>query len=160
MSNIKSIEGDFSGSLASYALVVSRFNSYIVDSLEAGAIDALQRNGVADSGITIIRVPGALEIPQAVKKAGKSGTFDAIIALGAVIRGSTYHFEVVANESARSLADLSMSLGMPVINGVLTVDTIEQAIERAGTKAGNKGAYAADAAMEMVSLMRRLDSLS
>ena len=160
MSKIKSISGDFAGTAASYALVVSRFNSYIVDSLEAGAIDALQRHGVAEAGITVIRVPGALELPLAVKKAAQSGAFDAVIALGAVIRGSTYHFEIVSNESARCLGDLSLELTMPVINGVLTVDTIEQAIERAGTKAGNKGADAAIAAIEMVSLMRRLDTHS
>jgi len=102
-------------------------------------------------------VPGALEIPLAVKTALDSGDYDAVIALGAVIRGSTYHFEIVANESARCLSNLALESSMPVINGVLTVDTIEQAIERAGTKAGNKGADAAVAAMEMVSLMRKLD---
>lgn len=160
MSNRKIIEGDISGPMANYALVVSRFNSYINDSLEAGAIDALQRHGVADANITLIKVPGALEIPLAVKKAAVSTSFDAIIALGSVIRGSTYHFEIVANESARCLADLSLEFDIPVINGILTVDTIEQAIERAGTKAGNKGADAAMAAMEMVNLMRQLDSRS
>ena len=158
MSSNKPIEGDLTGAIANYALVVSRFNSYIVDSLEAGAIDALNRHGVTDTNITILRVPGALEIPLAVKKAAASGSFDAIIALGAVIRGSTYHFEIVSNESARCLSDLSLELDLPVINGVLTVDTIEQAIERAGTKAGNKGADAALAAMEMVNLVRELDS--
>jgi len=105
-------------------------------------------------------VPGALELPLAAKKAADSGAFDAVIALGAVIRGSTYHFEIVSNESARGLADIAQATGLPVINGVLTVDTIEQAIERAGTKAGNKGGDAALAAMEMVSLMRKLETLS
>ena len=160
MSKVKTIEGDFAGAVANFALVVSRFNSYIVDSLEAGAVDALQSHGVTESSITVIRVPGALEIPLAAKKAAESGVFDAVIAIGAVIRGSTYHFEVVANECSRNLSDLSLQLDLPVINGVLTVDTIEQAIERAGTKAGNKGAEAAMAAMEMVSLMRRLSSQS
>jgi len=158
MSNIKNIEGDFSGAVASYALVVSRFNSYVVDSLEAGAIDALQRHGVSPSNITVMRVPGALELPLAVKNAAESGSFDAVIALGAVIRGSTYHFEIVANESARCLSEIALSTGVPVINGVLTVDTIEQAIERAGTKAGNKGADAGVAAMEMVSLLRKMNA--
>ena len=156
---MKTITGEFAGTVANYALVVSRFNSYIVDSLEAGAVDALKKHGVSAASITVIRVPGALEIPLAVKTAAASGNFDAVIALGAVIRGSTYHFEIVANESARCLSDLALSLDMPVINGVLTVDTIEQAIERAGTKAGNKGADAAVAAMEMVSLMRKLGTL-
>lgn len=160
MSNIKTLTGDFTGAVASYALVVSRFNSYVVDGLEAGAIDALRRHGVGEANITVIRVPGALEIPLAVKKAGESGAFDAVIALGAVIRGATYHFEIVANESARALTDLGQVLGLPVINGILTVDTIEQAVERAGTKAGNKGADAAVSALEMVSLMRKLGALS
>lgn len=160
MSKVKIIEGDFAGSVANYAVVVARFNSYIVDSLESGAIDALKRHGVSEASITVIKVPGAFEIPFAVKKAGESGAFDAIIALGAVIRGSTPHFDFVAGECSSGLADLSLSLGKPVINGVLTVDTIEQAIERAGTKAGNKGADAAISAIEMVSLARKLDSLA
>jgi 6,7-dimethyl-8-ribityllumazine synthase len=157
---VKILSGEFAGTIANYALVVSRFNSYIVDSLESGAIAALRQHGVGDANITVIRVPGALELPLAAKKAADSGAFDAVIALGAVIRGSTYHFEIVSNESARGLADIAQATGLPVINGVLTVDTIEQAIERAGTKAGNKGADAALAAMEMVSLMRKLETLS
>ena len=159
MSKMKTITGDFTGAVANYAIVVTRFNSFVVDSLEAGAIDALQRHGVSEANITVIRVPGALEIPLAVKKAAESGAFNAIIALGAVIRGSTYHFEIVAGESASSLSSLSLAHGIPVINGILTVDTIEQAIERAGTKAGNKGADAAVGAMEMVSLSRKLEAL-
>ena len=160
MRTVKTLSGEFAGTVANFALVVSRFNSYIVDSLEAGAIETLQQHGVAGANITVIRVPGALEIPLAVKTALDSATFDAVIALGAVIRGATYHFEIVANESARCLSDLALASKTPVINGVLTVETIEQAIERAGTKAGNKGADAAVAAMEMVSLMRKLDTLS
>jgi len=159
MSKMKTITGDFTGAVANYALVVSRFNSFVVDSLESGAIDALQRHGVGEANITVIRVPGALEIPLAVKKAAESGAFNAIIALGAVIRGSTYHFEIVAGESASSLSTLALEHGLPVINGILTVDTIEQAIERAGTKAGNKGADAAVSALEMVSLSRKLEAL-
>jgi len=160
MTNIKTIEGDFSGTVANFALVISRFNSYIVDSLEAGAVDALQSHGVSEAGITLIRVPGALEIPLAAKKAAESGDFDAVIALGAVIRGDTYHFEIVSNECSRNLSDLSLQLGLPVINGVLTVENIEQAIERADIKASNKGADAAMAAMDMVSLMRKLGTQS
>ena len=158
MSTDKPIEGELTGAIANYAVVVSRFNSNIVDSLEAGAVDALKRHGVTDANISVFRVPGALEIPLAVKKATASGSFDAVIALGAVIRGSTYHFEIVSNESARCLSDLALKLDMPVINGVLTVDNVEQATERAGTKAGNKGADAALAAMEMVNLVRELNS--
>ena len=157
---MKILAGEFAGTVANFALVVSRFNSYIVDSLEAGAIEALKKHGVADANITIIRVPGALEIPLAARSALAANTFDAVIALGAVIRGATYHFEIVSNESARSLSDLALAHDTPVINGILTVDTIEQAIERAGTKAGNKGADAAVAAMEMVSLKRKLDALT
>jgi len=157
---MKILAGEFAGTVANFALVVSRFNSYIVDSLEAGAIEALKKHGVADANITIIRVPGALEIPLAARSTLAANTFDAVIALGAVIRGATYHFEIVSNESARSLSDLALAHDTPVINGILTVDTIEQAIERAGTKAGNKGADAAVAAMEMVSLKRKLDALT
>jgi 6,7-dimethyl-8-ribityllumazine synthase len=157
---VKTLVGEFAGTVANFVLVVSRFNSYIVDSLEAGALEALRKHGVADANITVIRVPGALEIPLAAKSALVSNAFDAVIALGAVIRGATYHFEIVSNESARCLSDLALAHDTPVINGVLTVDTIEQAIERAGTKAGNKGAEAAVAAMEMVSLKRKLDALS
>ena len=160
MSKTRTISGEYAGAVANIALVVSRFNSYVVDALEAAAVKTLKSHGVPDSGITIIRVPGALEIPLAVKTAGESGTFDAIIALGAVIRGDTYHFEIVANESARGLADLALRLGLPVINGVLTVDTVEQAAARAKKKGDNKGTDAAVAALEMISLMARLKGLS
>ena len=141
---------------ARIAIVAARFNHFIVDHLESGCLDALRRHGVQDSGITIARVPGAFEMPVAVKKMAASGKYDAVIALGAVIRGSTPHFDHVAGVCSRGLAGAASETGVPVIFGVLTVDTIEQAIERAGTKAGNKGAEAAVTAIEMISLLRGL----
>lgn len=158
MSNIKIIEGEFSGATANFALVMARFNGFIVDSLLSGAVDTLRRHGVTEKNITIIKVPGSYELPLAVKKAARSGSYDAIIALGAVIRGATPHFEYVAGECARGLARVSLDLDIPVAFGVLTVDTIEQAIERAGTKNANKGANAAMSALEMVNVMRKLDN--
>jgi 6,7-dimethyl-8-ribityllumazine synthase len=154
--DIETIEGDFQGASGRYAIVVARFNSFLVESLVDGAIDALKRHGIADSEIRIIRVPGAFEIPLVVDKLAASGAHDAIIALGAVIRGSTPHFDIVAGESASGLSRSMQRHGVPVINGILTTDTIEQTIERAGTKAGNKGAEAALGAIEMVSLMKKL----
>jgi 6,7-dimethyl-8-ribityllumazine synthase len=156
MSNIKTIEGDFSVHGARFGLLVSRFNSYIVESLEKGAIDTLLRHGVALKDLQIVRVPGAFEIPLAAQQMAQSKQFDAIIALGAVIRGSTPHFDYVAGECSKGLATVSMQFNIPVGFGVLTVDTIEQAIERAGTKAGNKGVDAALSAMEMVSVLRKI----
>ncbi len=153
----KIIEGDFAGTPnANFAIVAARFNSFIVDSLQAGAIDALTRHGVSDKNITVIKVPGAFELPLVAKKAAASGKYDAIIALGAVIRGSTPHFDYVAGECAKGIGQVAMTHDLPVIFGVLTTDTIEQAIERAGTKAGNKGADAAMSALELVSLLRKL----
>jgi len=157
MSNIKTIEGDFKSGSASYAIVVARFNSFIVDSLLDGAIDALNRHGVADSAITVVKVPGAFELPLAVKQIADSEKYAAVIALGAVIRGGTPHFEYVAGECVKGLSHVSLDSNLPIAFGVLTVDTIEQAIERAGTKAGNKGAEAAMTAMEMVSLLAKLE---
>ena len=156
MSNIKTIEGDFGGASANYAIVVSRFNEFIVNSLEDGAINCLKRHGVSDNAITVIKVPGAFELPLAAQKAAQTEQFDAILALGAVIKGSTPHFDYVCTECSRGLNQVSLEFDIPVAFGVLTVDTIEQAIERAGTKAGNKGADAAMTAMEMVSLARQL----
>ncbi len=158
MTNIRTIEGDFSASNATFAIVVARFNSFIVDSLQAGAIDTLVRHGVSEKNITIIKVPGAFELPMIAKQAAVSGKFSAIIALGAVIRGSTPHFDYVAGECAKGLGQVGMNHDLPVVFGVLTVDTIEQAIERAGTKAGNKGAAAAMTAIELCSLLRKLQS--
>lgn len=139
-----------------YALVVGRFNSFVVESLLSGAIDALKRHGVKDEDITIIRAPGAFEIPLVVKKVAEMKQFDAIVTLGAVIRGGTPHFEYVAGECVKGIGSLSLEYGIPVAFGVLTVDSIEQAIERSGTKAGNKGAEAAMSAFEMVSLFKQL----
>ncbi len=141
---------------AKFALVASRFNHFIVDRLVDGATDALVRHGAADADITLVHVPGAWELPLIAKRLATSKRFDAIVALGAVIRGSTAHFDFVAGEAAKGLAGVMQATSVPIIFGVLTTDTIEQAIERAGTKAGNKGAEAALCAIEMVSLGRAL----
>jgi 6,7-dimethyl-8-ribityllumazine synthase len=156
MDNIETIEGDFSAVTGRYAIVVARFNSFLVESLVDGAVDTLKRHGIGESDIQIYRVPGAFEIPLVVDKLAAAGGHDAIIALGAVIRGSTPHFDIVAGESASGLSRSMLRHGMPIINGILTTDTIEQTIERAGTKAGNKGAEAAMGAIEMVSLMNKI----
>ena len=136
--------------------MVARFNSFVVESLLSGAIDALVRQGVAESNIEVIRVPGAFELPLAVKQVAQKRKPDAIIALGAVIRGGTPHFDYVAGECTKGVASVMLDTDIPVSFGVLTTDTIEQAIERSGTKAGNKGAEAAIGALEMVSLIRNL----
>ena len=151
------IEGDFAPQEAKYGIVVARFNSFIVESLLAGAIDALKRHGaVKEEDIDVVRVPGAYELPLAAQAMAANGDYDAIIALGAVIRGSTPHFDYAAGEASKGLANVGLSHELPIIFGVLTTDTIEQAIERAGTKAGNKGAEAALSALEMVSLLRKI----
>lgn len=156
MSKIKEYEGRMTVKGARFALLVSRFNSFVVDSLLAGAIDTLKRHGAEAEDLHVIRVPGAFEMPLAAKRLAAQGRYDAIIALGAVIRGGTPHFEYVAGECTRGLAQVGMQHDLPVAFGVLTVDTIEQAIERAGTKAGNKGVEAALSAIEMVDLLREL----
>lgn len=156
MDNIKVIEGDFRQAQGRYAIAVARFNAFVVESLLSGAIDTLRRHGIKDEDITIIRVPGAHELPVAVQRLARSGNFDAIVALGAVIRGGTPHFDYVAGECAKGLGHIGLQNDMPVMFGVLTVDSIEQAIERSGTKAGNKGAEAAMGAIEMVSLLKQL----
>lgn len=157
MADINKIDGDLVVSKAKIAIVAGRFNGFIVDSLLAAALDTLQRAGIASGDITVSHVPGALEIPLVVQQYAQSGKFDAIIAVGAVIRGATPHFDFVAAQNARCLSSLALQHSLPVINAVLTTDTIEQAIERAGTKAGNKGADAAMAAMEMISLLRKIN---
>lgn len=141
---------------ASIAVLCSRFNHFIVDQLEAGCLDVLERHATVPATITVVRAPGAFELPVVARKLATSGRYDAVIALGAVIRGSTAHFEHVAGGAARGIASVASETGVPVVFGVLTVDTIEQAIERAGTKAGNKGGEAAAVALEMISLMRQL----
>ena len=158
MNQLKTFEGHFNVKGARFALVCSRFNSFIVDALEGGAIDALIRHGAKESDIHVVKAPGAYELPLAVQKVAATGRYDAIIALGAVIRGSTPHFDHVAGECVKGLSSVSLQHGIPVAFGVLTVDTIEQAIERAGTKAGNKGAEAALSAMEMVQVLRGLSA--
>lgn len=158
MSEIKVIEGDMLVRDARFALVVSRFNSFVVDSLLSGAVDTLRRHGANDADIHVVKVPGAFEMPLVAARLAGSKNYDAIIAIGAVIRGGTPHFEYVAGGCTKGLAAVSMQHDIPIAFGVLTVDSIEQAIERAGTKAGNKGADAAQSAIEMVSLLRRLGS--
>lgn len=158
----KEIRTSFEGNLVAspgtrIALVAGRFNSFIVEHLVSGATDALQRHGVAAGRITTVRVPGAWEIPAVCTRLARSGKFDAVVALGAVIRGGTPHFDYVASEVSKGVAAAAAETGVPVAFGVLTTDTIEQAIERAGTKAGNKGADAALAALEMIDLYRQLD---
>jgi 6,7-dimethyl-8-ribityllumazine synthase len=156
---MKVIEGNVPAPAAKIVIVISRFNSFINESLLDGAIDALKRFGqVSDDNITVVRVPGAVELPLIAKRVAASKKFDAIIALGTVIRGGTPHFEFVAGECNKGLAQVSMEYDIPVAFGVLTTDTIEQAIERAGTKAGNKGAEAALSALEMVNVLHQLDA--
>ena len=156
MTDIKIIEGTFTSGKGNYSIVVGRWNSFVVEPLLKGALDTLRRHGVSDKQITIVRAPGAFEIPLVCKKVAAKGNVDAIIALGAVIRGGTPHFEYVAGECTKGIAMVSMEYDIPVSFGVLTVDTIEQAIERSGSKAGNKGEEAAMSALEMVSLMSAL----
>lgn len=157
MNGIKTIEGNFTSAAGKkFAIVVTRWNSFVVSSLLEGAVDYLVRHGVSKDDLTIIYCPGAFEIPLTVKKVAEQKQYDAIIALGAVIRGGTPHFEYVAGECVKGLAQVNLEYGLPVSFGVLTVDTIEQAVERSGTKAGNKGEEAANSALEMVSLLGNL----
>src|SRR5260221_6320682 len=162
MSNAENAPESIEGTLvvpkgARFAIVAARFNSFIVERLVDGALDALKRHGAESDNITVVRVPGAWEIPFACARLAKSDKLDAVIALGAVIRGSTPHFEHVSSEVSKGVAQVALSSGTPVSFGVLTTDTIEQAIERAGTKAGNKGFDAAVAAIELVSLGHALE---
>tara|TARA_R110001583_G_scaffold173287_1_gene327186 strand:+ start:32686 stop:33168 length:483 start_codon:yes stop_codon:yes gene_type:complete len=158
MTNITTFSGDFSAKGLKVGIVAGRFNDFIVDNLISGAIDCLVRHGANESDIHLARVPGAVEIPLAVQRMGRTGNYDAIIALGAVIRGGTPHFEFVAGECSKGLGQLTLQLDIPVAFGVLTVDSIEQAIERAGTKAGNKGAEAAMGTIEMVNVLRQIEA--
>lgn len=153
---IHTTEGTLGPNKGNYVIVVARWNSFVVEHLLEGAVDALRRHGITDQQLTIVRVPGAFEIPLACQRVAEQTDCDAIIALGAVIRGGTPHFEHVAGECTKGLAQVQMSTGKPIAFGVLTVDSIEQAIERSGTKAGNKGAEAAMSALEMVSLLYAL----
>ena len=154
---IRTVEGQLhQGSEDRYAILVGRFNSFVVEHLLDGAVDTLKRHGVNEANITIVRAPGAWELPVVAKKLAASSQYDAIIALGAVIRGSTPHFDFVAGECAKGLGVVGLEYSLPVINGVLTTDSIEQAIERSGTKAGNKGSEAAVTAIEMVNLLKAI----
>lgn len=150
------IEGQFTQVKGHYAIVAARFNELIVERLVDGAVDTLRRHGVSADSVTLVRVPGAFEIPVVVDKLAASGKYAGIIALGCVIRGATAHFDYVAGSCTNGLADTAAKYGVPVAFGVLTTDTIEQAMERAGSKAGNKGAEAAATALEMVDLLGRI----
>ena len=152
---MKTIEGHLQAKGMRFAIVVARFNEFIGSKLLEGALDALRRHGAEDENCTVVWVPGAFEIPLAAQTLAQSKKYDAVITLGAVIRGATPHFDMVAAEVTKGVAQASLHSGMPVIFGVLTTDSIEQAIERAGTKAGNKGADAAVTAIEMVDLLRK-----
>jgi 6,7-dimethyl-8-ribityllumazine synthase len=152
----KTLEGKISAEGYRFGLVVSRFNDFISSKLVEGAVDALKRHGAAEEQLLLVKVPGAFEIPLAAKKLAESGKVDAVICLGAVIRGSTPHFDYVAAEVSKGIAMVSLDTKVPVAFGVLTTDNLEQAIERAGTKSGNKGWDAALAAMEMVDLLKQL----
>ncbi len=154
----KVTEGDLLVRELRFALVVSRFNDFVVEPLVRGAVDALKRHGGAEKQIEIVRVPGAFDIPVVARKLAQSRRYDALVALGAVIRGATPHFDYVAGECASGLARIALESGVPIGFGVLTTDTVEQAVDRAGGKAGNKGADAALAALEMANLLRRLDA--
>jgi len=155
--SIKTIEGMLTVSDAKFCIVLTRWNSFVVESLKNGAIDTLKRHGAKEEDITIVYIPGAFEMPLALDRIASKREFDAIIALGAVIRGGTPHFEYVAGECVSGIAQSSVKYGVPIAFGVLTVDTIDQAIERAGTKAGNKGEESALSVIEMVNLLRQFD---
>ena len=152
---VRVIEGDLQGQGVKVSIVVSRFNSFITDRLLEGALDALRRHGVEEKGITVVRVPGAFELPLGVRRAAGQKV-DAVIALGALIRGGTPHFDYLSAEVTKGVAQVMLDTGIPVSFGVLTTDTVEQAIERAGTKSGNKGAEAALTALEMLSLLEEV----
>ena len=149
-------EGDFSPPDGRFVLVAARFNGFIVDQLVAGATDAFRRHGVSDDRIDLVRVPGSYEIPLVAQKLGKSGKYAAVVCLGCVIRGDTDHYDHVAGAATSGIAQAALNSGVPVVFGVLTCDTLEQAIHRAGAKAGNKGFEAAVCAVEMVNLMKKL----
>jgi 6,7-dimethyl-8-ribityllumazine synthase len=157
MENIRTLSGDLLARDLRIAIVAARFNEAIVDSLVKGAVDSLLRHGATEKQIELIKVPGAYDLPLVVKRAAATGRYDAIVALGVVIRGATAHFDYVAGQCAAGLGDVARESGVPVSFGVLTTETIEQAIERAGTKAGNKGADAALSAVELANLLKRLE---
>ncbi len=151
---MKTYEGQLVAGNEKFCIILSRFNDFIGSKLLAGALDELKRHGVADDSIDVVKVPGAFEIPITAQKFAQTGKYNAIITLGAVIRGATAHFDYVSAEVSKGIAQVSLQTGVPVIFGILTTDNIEQAIERAGTKAGNKGSDAAKAAIEMANLLK------
>ncbi len=157
--NCAILEGFFEGEGVKIGIVVSRFNVFITQKLLDGALDTLKRHKVSEDNIYVVWVPGAFEIPLVAKKLAQTNKFDAVICLGAIIRGATPHFEYVAAEASKGVAQVMLETGVPVIFGILTTDTIEQAIERAGTKAGNKGCEAALSALEMISLIKKIDKI-
>ncbi|WP_027183967.1 6,7-dimethyl-8-ribityllumazine synthase [Desulfovibrio inopinatus] len=156
MLHIKTIEGQMQAQGLRFGLLAARFNDFIVDRLIGGAVDYLTRHGADRENLTIIRLPGAFEMPLAAKKIAASGKYDALVCLGCVIRGATPHFDFVANECAKGLAQVSLDTGVPIGFGVLTTDTLEQAIERAGSKAGNKGVEAASAVLELTRILEQV----
>ena len=153
---MKTIEGKITASNAKIGIVAARFNDFIVSRLVDGAVDGLVRHDVPEDNITLAKVPGAFEIPVAAKKMAESGKYDAVICVGAVIRGSTSHYDYVCNEVSKGIAGVSLSTGVPVMFGVLTTENIEQAVERSGTKAGNKGYDCALGALEMINLLKKM----
>lgn len=157
MTNIKVIEGKLQADGLKFAIVSSRFNSFIVEQLVNGAVDFLLRHGANQNDLTLVKVPGAFEIALATKALAKSKKFDALVCLGAVIRGATPHFDLLANETIKSLSQVNLECQIPIGFGILTTDTLEQAIERAGTKAGNKGAEAAAASLEMALVLKQIE---
>lgn len=159
MTDIRTIEAQMTAKGLKFALVATRFNDFIVDRLIGGAVDYLTRHGGGKDDLTIIRIPGAFEMPLVCQKAAKSGKYDGIVALGAVIRGSTPHFDFVANEATKGIAHVSLETGVPIGFGLLTTDTLEQAVERAGSKAGNKGVEAASAMLETVRVLREMKQI-
>lgn len=156
MTTIRTIEGQMNAEGLKFALIATRFNDFIVDRLIGGAVDFLTRHGCRQEDITIIRVPGAFELPIVCKKAASGGSYDGIVALGAVIRGATPHFEYVSAEATKGLAHVSLDADIPVGFGLLTTDNLEQAVERAGSKAGNKGVEAAAAVLETIRVLRQM----
>ncbi len=158
MPEIRRLEGDLLARDLRFAIVASRFNDFVVARLVDGAVDALVRHGASEKNLEIVRVPGAFEMPLAVRRLAQTRRYDAIVALGAVVRGATPHFDIVAGENASGLSRVALETGIPVGNGVLTTETMEQAIDRAGGKAGNKGAEAALAVLELANLLKRIDA--
>jgi 6,7-dimethyl-8-ribityllumazine synthase len=158
MDNVRTLQGDLLARDLRFTIVASRFNDFVVDALVRGAVDTLLRHGASEKQIELIRVPGAFDLPLVVRRVAQTKRCDAVIALGAVIRGGTAHFDYVAGQCASGLAQVSQETGTPVAFGVLTTDTVDQAIERAGAKSGNKGADAALCALELANLLRRLEA--